>query len=192
MNYFTDFLNREKNKSLDSESLLNRLNPDFNEKKLQTPDNESLLNRLNPEREYSEPAPIPPADGLIRRGAFIMPTGETLPAVRIGKSTSTFVEVDRQTERIRRLAALVTANELLAAYKRIKPALRKELSATDLHELALTLAHADKRENRLRRDEYRPAREFYPADVYQPEKGKGEATNDKDTNRNRYTPPAHV
>jgi hypothetical protein len=55
MNYFTDFLNREKIKSLDTESRLNLLNPDFDEKNLQTPDNESLLNRLNPEREYSEP-----------------------------------------------------------------------------------------------------------------------------------------
>jgi hypothetical protein len=72
MNYLTDFLNRKKNESLDNESRLNRLNPDFDEKKLQTPDNESRLNRLNPEREYSETPPIPPADGLIRRGEIIV------------------------------------------------------------------------------------------------------------------------
>jgi hypothetical protein len=179
MNYFTDFLNREKNKSLDTENLLNRLNPDYDEKKLQTPDNESRLNLLNPEREYSETPPIPPADGLQRRGGFIMPTRATLPAYRAhfdAKSASTKVEVDGvkagyanaqpdpQTERIRKLAAEVTADELLAAHRTIKPSLKNGLSAIDLHELALTLADAQKRENRLRRDVYRPAREFIPAD----------------------------
>jgi stress-induced morphogen len=171
MNYFTDFLNREKNKSLDTENLLNRLNPDYDEKKLQTPDNESRLNLLNPEREYSETPPIPPADGLQRRGAFIMPTRETMPAYRAhfeakadGASTQTAADSDRQTERIRRLAATVTAAELLAAHRTIKPTLKKQLSAIELHELALTLADAQKRENRLRRGENRPAREFIPAD----------------------------
>ncbi len=125
---------------------------------------------------------IPPADGLQRRGAFIMPTRETLPAYAAhfaAKSTSgqsdqklSTPNADRQTERIRRLAALVTAAELLAAHRTIKPSLRKDLSAIDLHELALTLAHAHKRENRLRSDATRPARTFYPADVYQPEKAK--------------------
>jgi hypothetical protein len=59
-----------------------------------------------------------------------------------------------------------------AALRRIKPELRKSLSAIDLNELALTLAHADKGENRLTRHETRPARIFYPRDVYQPEKAK--------------------
>jgi stress-induced morphogen len=130
-------------------------------------------------REYSETPPIPPADGLQRRGAFIMPTRETLPAYAAhfeakAESAST-PNADRQTERIRRLAATVTAAELLAAHRTIKPTLKKQLSATDLHELALTLAYADKRENRLRRAETRPARTFHPRDVYQPEKAKGES-----------------
>jgi hypothetical protein len=120
------------------------------------------------------PGEIPPADGLQRRGAFIMPTRETLPAYAAhfdAKSTSTNVEVDRQTERIRRLAAIVTPAELLAAHRRIKPTLKKSLSAIDCHELALTLAAADKREKSRTSAATRPAREFYPADVYQPEKG---------------------
>jgi hypothetical protein len=131
------------------------------------------------------PGEIPPADGLQRRGAFIMPTRETLPAYAAHfeakataensavdgvNSVSTFVETDPQTELIRRLAATVTAVELLAAHRTIKPALRKDLSAIDLHELALTLAIADKREKSLTSDETRPAREFHPRDVYQPEK----------------------
>ncbi len=181
MNYFTDFLNREKIKSLDSESRLNLLNPDCDEKKLQTPDNESRLNLLNPPRDPLTPGEIPPADGLIRRGAFIKPTRETLPAFAahfeaknsLSETVSdTHIETDsdRQTERIRNLAATVTADELLSAHLTIKPALQKSLSKTDLHELALTLAVAQKRENRLRRDVYRPARTFHPRDVYQPEK----------------------
>ncbi len=140
------------------------------------------------------PGEIPPADGLARRGAFIMPTRETLPAYRAHfeaksgsgnpeadgvKAVCRNLQTDRQTERIRRLAAEVTADELLAAHRKIKPLLKAQLNRTDLHELALTLAHADKREKSLTSDVYRPAREFYPADVYQPEKGKGEATNDK-------------
>jgi stress-induced morphogen len=117
------------------------------------------------------PGAIPPADGLQRRGAFIMPTRETMPAYRAhfeakadGASTQTAPDSDRQTERIRRLAATVTAAELLAAHRTIKPTLKKQLSAIELHELALTLADAQKRENRLRRGENRPAREFIPAD----------------------------
>jgi len=133
-------------------------------------------------REYSATPPIPPADGLQRRGAFIMPTRETLPAYRAhfeAKAVSDFSEaflkspeLDRQTERIRRLAATVTADELLSAHRKIKPTLKKDLSAIELHELALTLAHAEKRENRLTSDANRPAREFHPRDVYQPENGK--------------------
>ncbi len=133
------------------------------------------------------PGEIPPADGLARRGAFIMPTRETMPAYRahfeakavpqnLGtdgvKAVSANAETDRQTERIRRLAADVSPDELLAAYKSIKPALKKDLSATDLHELALTLADADKREKSLTSAANRPARVFYPADVYQPDKAK--------------------
>jgi hypothetical protein len=182
MNYFTDFLNREKNKSLDTENRLNLLNPDFDEKNLQTPDNESRLNLLNPEREYSAPD-VPPADGLQRRGAFIMPTRATMPAYAAhfdakAESAST-PNADRQTERIRRLAADISPAELLAAHKRIKPTLKKSLSAIDCHELALTLAHADQRDRERASAATRRARELYPADVYQPEKGKGEATNDK-------------
>ncbi len=139
------------------------------------------------------PDAVPPADGLQRRGAFIMPTHETMPAYRADfaakagstnveadgvNSVSANAETDRQTERIRRLAATVTAAELLAAHRAIKPTLKKQLSAIDLHELALTLAHADKREKSLTSDEYRPALTFYPRDVYQPEKAKGDATND--------------
>ncbi len=102
-------------------------------------------------REYSQTPRVPPADGLQRRGAFIMPTRETMPAHRAhfetkAESVST-PNGDRQAERIRRLAALVTPAELLAARRKIKPALQKSLSEIDLHELALTLAHADKREN---------------------------------------------
>jgi hypothetical protein len=144
-------------------------------------------------REYSETPPIPPADGLQRRGAFIMPTRETMPAYRAhfdakasyqtdsltGASTpqtesagSLAESASEKTERIRRLAATVTAAELLAAHRTIKPSLRKDLSAIDLHELALTLACADKREKSLASDETRPARVFYPRDVYQPEKAK--------------------
>jgi hypothetical protein len=115
-------------------------------------------------REYSDTPPIPPADGLQRRGAFIMPTRETLPAYRAhfeakaaGASTQAAPDSDRQTERIRRLAATVTPDELLSARKRIKATLQKSLSETDLHELALTLAHAEKREKSLRSDETRPA-----------------------------------
>ncbi len=97
------------------------------------------------------PDAVPPADGLIRRGGFIMPTRETLPAYAAhfaakAESASTS-NADRQAQRIRRLAATVTADELLAARKRIKPALQKSLSEVDLHELALTLAVADKRAN---------------------------------------------
>jgi hypothetical protein len=67
---------------------------------------------------------------------------------------------------------IVTAAELLAAQKRIKPALRKELSAIDLNELALTLAIADKRDRERTSDVYRPARDFHPATVYQSAKAK--------------------
>jgi len=146
-------------------------------------------------REYSEtPGEIPPADGLARRGAFIMPTRETMPAYAAhfeakavpqnyetdgAKAVSANAETDRQTERIRRLAAEATAAELLAAHRTIKPTLKKDLSAIDLHELALTLAIAAKREKSLTSDEYRPAREFHPRDVYQPAKqAKEKATND--------------
>jgi hypothetical protein len=149
------------------------------------------------------PGEIPPADGLQRRNGFIMPTRETLPAYRVHfdaksgaaiglsdtvsdkpietdgvKSTSTNVEVDPQTERIRRLAADVSPAELLAAHRTIKPTLKKQMDAADLHELALTLAIADKREKSLTSAATRPAREFYPADVYQPEKAKKETTNE--------------
>jgi hypothetical protein len=89
MNYLTDFIEREKNKSIDTENRLNRLNPDFSEKKLQTPDNESRLNRLNPEREYSEPAQIAELSGvtfeepgLFHFRGFIVPTRGTMPAYR--------------------------------------------------------------------------------------------------------------
>ncbi len=114
------------------------------------------------------PGAIPPADGLQRRGAFIMPTRETLPAYRAhleakaeGASTPQ-TDSDRQTERIRRLAADISPAELLSAHRTIKPTLKKSLSAIDLHELALTLARADKREKSLTSDANRPAREFYP------------------------------
>jgi hypothetical protein len=94
------------------------------------------------------------------------------------KAVSANTETDRQAQRIRRLAATVTAAELLTALqKRIKPALRKELSATELLELALTLAYADKRDRERTSDVYRPAREFYPATVYQPAKAR-RVTND--------------
>ncbi len=115
----------------------------------------------------------PPADGLQRRNGFIMPTRETLPAYAAhfeARSVKIPHRPDRQTERIRRLAATVTAAELLAAHRKIKPTLRKDLSPIELHELALTLADAQKREKSLTSDEYRPAREFHPRDVYQPEK----------------------
>jgi hypothetical protein len=78
-------------------------------------------------REYSETPPIPPADGLQRRGAFIMPTRETLPAYAVhfdAKAVCELPQTDPQTERIRRLAALVTADELLAAHRKIKPLLK--------------------------------------------------------------------
>jgi hypothetical protein len=77
---------------------------------------------------------------------------------------------EAEADRIRRLAATVTPAELSSARKRIKPTLQKSLSETDLHELALTLATAAKREKSRPRAENRPAREFYPRDVYQPEK----------------------
>jgi hypothetical protein len=70
------------------------------------------------------------------------------------------------------MAAEITPDELLSARKRIKPTLQKSLSETELLELALTLAHADKREKSLRRNENRPAREFIPADNLKPEKAK--------------------
>jgi hypothetical protein len=41
-----------------------------------------LLDLETRSREYSEVPPIPPSDGLQRRGAFIMPTRETMPAYR--------------------------------------------------------------------------------------------------------------
>ncbi len=126
-------------------------------------------------REYSEPPPIPPADGLARRGAFIMPTRETLPAYRAhfdAKAVPANDETDRQTERIRRLAADISPAELLSAHRRIKPLLKAQLNRSDLHELALTLGAADKREKSRTSDANRPAREFYPRDVYQPENGK--------------------
>jgi hypothetical protein len=134
-------------------------------------------------REYSETPPIPPADGLIRRGAFIMPTRETMPAYRAhfdakADGVSTPLPRDPQTERIRRLAADISPAELLAAHRRIKPTLKNGLSAIDLNELALTLAHADKCEKSRTSAATRPAREFYPADVYQPAKAKETATND--------------
>jgi hypothetical protein len=104
---------------------------------------------------------VPPADGLQRRGGFIMPTRETLPSYAAhfdakaastnaetdgAKSTSANAEVDRQSERIRRLAADISPDELLVARRKIKPALQKSMSEIDCHELALTLAYADRRE----------------------------------------------
>jgi acid stress-induced BolA-like protein IbaG/YrbA len=86
------------------------------------------------------PDAVPPADGLIRRGALIMPTRETLPAYRAhfdAKAVCELPQTDPQTERIRRLAATVTAAELLAAHRTIKPLLKAQLNQTDLHELAL-------------------------------------------------------
>jgi len=134
-------------------------------------------------RDPLTPGEVPPADGLQRRNGFIVPTRETLPAYAAhfqaknsGSETVSDPPIetdsDRQTERIRKLAATVTAAEILAAHRTIKPALQKSLSKTDLHELALTLAVAQKREDRLRRDVYRPARTFHPRDVYQAEKPK--------------------
>ena len=52
---------------------------------------------------------------------------------------------ERQAARIRRLVAEVRAEELLAAYRKIKPLLKKQLEQADLHELALLLAQADQR-----------------------------------------------
>jgi stress-induced morphogen len=130
-------------------------------------------------REYSEVPPVPPADGLHRRGAFIMPTRETLPAYAahfqaknslVDTVSTKLFETDPQTERIRKLAATVTADELLSAHRTIKPALQKSLSKTDLHELALTLATIDKVVEPLTSDVYRPARTFYPRDNLKPEK----------------------
>jgi hypothetical protein len=125
-------------------------------------------------RDPLTPGEVPPADGLQRRNGFIMPTRETLPAyaahfdAKAGSEESS--PPDRQT---------VTAAELLAAHRTIKPTLKKSLTAIDLHELALTLAIAAKREKSLTSDETRPARVFHPRDVYQPENGKGETTDDK-------------
>ncbi len=186
MKYLADFLAEiEKIQKPDGENRLNRLNPAFDGENLEKPDGESLLNLLNPVCEYSAPGAIPPADGLQRRGAFIMPTRETLPAYRAHfdakavpqfcetdgvKSVSVNAETDPQTERIRKLAADISPAELLAAHRTIKPTLKNGLSAIDLHELALTLACADKREKSRTSAATRPAREFYPADVYQPEK----------------------
>jgi hypothetical protein len=84
----------------------------------------------------------------------------------------TDVKADRQTERIRRMAAEITPDQLLSARKRIKPTLQKSLRETELLELALVLAHADKREKSLTSDANRPARTFHPRDVYKPENGK--------------------
>jgi len=132
------------------------------------------------------PGEVPPADGLQRRGAFIMPTRETLPAYAAhfeakadGRSTPQS-DSDRQAERIRRMAAEITPDELLSARKRIKPVLQKSLRETELLELALTLAHADKREESLTQGANRPARVFYPRDVYQPEK-QAKETNYENT-----------
>jgi hypothetical protein len=140
------------------------------------------------------PGAVPPADGLARRDdvevvdlldqATKEKEGAQVGNCNAGKTTVYNVNGCFSNERpvgnseaaaLRRLrkdAPLVTAAELLAAHRTIKPTLRKDLSVIDLHELALTLAHAHKRENRLRSDVYRPAREFYPRDVYQPEKAK--------------------
>jgi hypothetical protein len=101
------------------------------------------------------PGNVPPADGLQRRGAFIASMRQTMPAYRAhfeakaaSGSTPDMESGDRQTERIRKLSALVSADELLAARAKIKPTLQKSLSEIDLHELALTLAYADKQPNR--------------------------------------------
>jgi hypothetical protein len=58
---------------------------------------------------------------------------------------------DRQTERIRRLAAIVTPEEERAAFKTIKPMLKKQMNAADLHELALTLAFGAKQPEPMNR-----------------------------------------
>ncbi len=142
-----------------------------------------LLDLENRSRAYSETPPVPPADGLIRRGDFIAPTKATLPAYRAhfeAKAVSANAEPDRQTERIRRLGADISPAELLAAHRTIKPLLKTQLNRSDLHEPALTLACADKREKARTSDATRPAREFYPRDVYQPEKATGEASNEQD------------
>jgi hypothetical protein len=46
--------------------------------------------------------------------------------------------------RIRELAKDVSAEELLAATAQIKPKLKQEMSAEDLHEMALMLVHAQR------------------------------------------------
>jgi hypothetical protein len=124
------------------------------EKKTETPDGNSEASALRRLRKDAKAG---------------FPNGKTDGAGSLNDSLS-----ERQTQRIRRLAATVTADELLSAHRTIKPALQKSLSKTDLRELALTLAAAQKRENRLRRDVYRPARTFYPRDVYEPSKAKGD------------------
>jgi hypothetical protein len=102
--------------------------------------------------EYSEPARLRSTDA----------------AKADSSSTPNASDSDRQTERIHRMAAEITPDELLSASTRIKPTLQKSLSETDLHELALTLAHADKREESLTIGATRPAREFNPANELKP------------------------
>jgi hypothetical protein len=125
-----------------------------------------------------DPPPIPPADGLQRRDDV-----EALDL--LDQATKNGHGGDRKSEEINvynvnvdiintTAKARPDGTSEAAALRRIKPALRKDLSAIDLHELALTLAHADKREKSLTSDVYRPARVFYPRDVYQPEKAKGD------------------
>lgn len=129
-------------------------------------------------REYSEPTATAqncavepaPDDGLQRVGPFIAPrlNDAAYRAHWETKSASTPDVADLQAQRIRRLSAEISAEELLAAYKRIKPALKKSLNQTDLHELALTMADLDRQANATT-EEPRDAIELLVSELYQPQ-----------------------
>ena len=98
---------------------------------------------------------------------------ELVELERRSKNTPPPTSTDRQTERIRRLAQWVTPAELLAAYATVRPTLKRELSAGDLHELALTLCLAAKK---TELDIYRPAREVCLRDIYEPTQRRNNAS----------------
>jgi hypothetical protein len=85
---------------------------------------------------------------------------EPAPIARAGSTP----DEGRKAERIARLAALVTPAEERAAFKTIKPMLKKQMSAADLRELALTLAYGAKQTEPTNRT----AREVLTRDLYQP------------------------